>query len=131
MSIAKTFFIAIASSIISIAMSLVYNKLYFDSLGADFSLVVTPIGIISACLIGGLLLAWGNFFALKLFKSKGQIIFNLSAGVLSFASLIGVFATTLPLEIEFPEMFPGLVSPMHFFPVMAHLALLPLFVSKD
>lgn len=131
MTISRTFILAILSSVIAITMSMVYNKLYFDALGADFSTIVTPIGIVAACLIGGLLLAWGNYLALRLFKSKGQIIFNLTAGVLSFASLIGVFATTLPLEIDFPEMFPGLVSPMHFFPVMAHLALIPLFVRKD
>lgn len=131
MSIRNVFILALASAVISSAMSLVYNKLYFDFLGNDFSSIVTPGGIIAACVIGALLLAWGNFFALKFIKKHGQLIFNLVAGILSFASIVGPFSQTLPVEIEaMPEMFPGLVSPMHFFPVLAHLALLPLFVNK-
>lgn len=133
MSVKNTFFATLFSAIISIALCMVYQMVYFKATMVDFSSFVQPIHIVAACLIAALLLAWGNFFALKYIKNKttGQFIFNLLAGMLSFASIVGVFAAKLPPEtIEFPELFPGLGVPMHFFPVLAHLAVLPLFTNK-
>jgi hypothetical protein len=66
-----------------------------------------------------LILAWKGENAL------GWI--NIIYSVLSFASIIGVIGYNLPLEIEFPEMFPGLVIPMHFFPILSFLTVYPFF----
>jgi len=136
MTIKKTFFLALLATVVSATMSFVYSKVYFMANEYDFSPVISPLHMVAACLVGALLLAWGNFFALKFFKNKslGQFIFNLVAGILSFASIVGVFATVLPIDqFEDPTalfVFPGLAVPMHFFPVLAHLAVLPLFTNK-
>jgi hypothetical protein len=50
--------------------------------------------------------------------------------VLSFASIIGAIGMTLPLDIDFPELFPGLVVPMHFFPALAYFAIAPFFKKE-
>jgi hypothetical protein len=35
------------------------------------------------------------------------------------------------LDVEFPEMFPGLVIPMHFFPALAFFAIDPFFKQSS
>lgn len=130
MTAKNTLLLTLTSAVISIALCMVYQKIYSDQLFLDFSSVLSPMAVIGACTIGALLLAWGNFFALKYVKKHGQVIYNLLVGILSFASIIGPLAQKLPLDVEFPEMFPGLAIPMHFFPVLAHLAVLPLFVGS-
>jgi hypothetical protein len=50
--------------------------------------------------------------------------------VLFFVSIIGAIAMTLPLAIDFPELFPGLVVPMHFLPAWAYFAM-ALFFKKE
>lgn len=136
MSVKNTFFQAILATAIAFAMCFVYSKVYFTANEIDFSPVASPLHMLAACLIGTLLLAWGNFVALRLIKNKrtAQFIFNLVAGILSFASIISAFAAKLPVD-QFDDYalftFPGLVVPMHFFPVLAHLAVLPLFTNKD
>lgn len=136
MTVKKTFILAVLAGLVSFALCFVYAKVYFKANEFDFSPVISPLHMLAASLIGTLLLAWGNFFALRFIKNKtvGQVVFNLVAGILSFASIVGVFATILPIDLfEDPTalfVFPGLAVPMHFFPVLAHLALLPLFTHK-
>lgn len=55
---------------------------------------------------------------------------NVVIAILSFASIIGPIGMSLPLSIEYPELFPGLVVPMHFFPALAFMAIYPLFSIK-
>ena len=55
---------------------------------------------------------------------------NLVIAVLSFASIISPISMSLPLDIESPELFPGLVVPMHFFPALAFFAISPFFKTQ-
>jgi hypothetical protein len=63
-------------------------------------------------------------------KDKGEIVFNFLFSLLSFASLLAPFGAKLPLDIEAPELFPGMVIPMHFFPALAWYTIKPLFIKK-
>jgi hypothetical protein len=83
-----------------------------------------------ASLSGGVLAAVGYWAADKLLKAKGEIVFNLVFSILSFATLLAPFAAKLPLDIEAPELFPGMVIPMHFFPALAWFTLKPIFIKK-
>jgi hypothetical protein len=68
------------------------------------------------------------------FKWKGEKLFawiNLLICFFSFASIIGVLGMQLPLNIESPEMFPGLAIPMHFFPALFFFAVYPYFRSRS
>lgn len=107
--------------------SLVYAKVYHSSLGADFSKVVTTVKIFALSIFGTVLAAIGYSVLEKWLRKNGEIVFTLLFAILSFASLLAPFATKLPLDLEAPELFPGMVIPMHLFPAMAWFTLKPLF----
>ncbi|WP_162902880.1 hypothetical protein [Taibaiella koreensis] len=116
------------AGILAAIAALVYQQIYFKSLGADFSTVISAAGIVATS-VGATLLAsfaYGFLFQ-KSLKDKAPVVFNLLLLLLSFVSIAGPFAVKLPLELEAPELFPGLTVPMHFFPALAWLALSPLF----
>jgi hypothetical protein len=82
------------------------------------------------CILAGLLASTGYGLLTKWLPRAGEIIFNFVLVILTFASILGPFATKLPLDIEMPELFPGLTVPMHFFPALAWFTLKPLFIKK-
>lgn len=117
---------AISSTLASIAC-IIYAKIYSETQLVDFSKVANNISFILSSSIGCFLMASGYklILAWKGENTLGWI--NIIYSVLSFASIIGVIGYNLPLEIEFPEMFPGLVIPMHFFPILSFLTVYPFF----
>ncbi len=117
---------AISSTLASIAC-IIYAKIYSETQLVDFSKVANNISFILSSSIGCFLMASGYkvILAWKGENALGWI--NIIYSVLSFASIIGVIGYNLPLEIEFPEMFPGLVIPMHFFPILSFLTVYPFF----
>ncbi len=126
----KSLALGIVSGLLAGIASLVYAKVYHSSLGADFSKVARTVGILAASVFGTVLAALGYWVLNKWLKDKGEIVFNFLFVLLSFASILGPFATKLPLDLEAPELFPGLVIPMHFFPVLAWHTLKPLFFKQ-
>lgn len=125
----RSFLLGLVSGILAGIASLIYARVYHNSLGADFSTVAATTSILAASLLGGVLAAIGYWLLNKLLKSKGEIVFNFVFTILSFASILGPLATRLPLEVEMPELFPGLTVPMHFFPALAWYTLKPLFIQ--
>ncbi|WP_315821328.1 hypothetical protein [Paraflavitalea speifideaquila] len=126
----RAFLLGLVSGALAGAASLIYAKVYHDSLGVDFSTVAAATSIIAASLLGGVLAAVGYWLLYKLLKSKGEIVFNFLLTILSFASILMPLAYRLPLEAEMPELFPGLAVPMHFFPALAWFTLKPLFIQQ-
>ncbi len=126
----KSLLLGAVSGILAAIASIIYQKVYAGSLGADFSAIAKPLNIVITSLVGSLVAATGYWLFTKWFKSKGEIIFNLAFVILSFASILGAFAFRLPFDIEMPELFPGLVVPMHFFPALAWFTLKPLFIPS-
>jgi thiol:disulfide interchange protein len=122
--------LGIVSGLLAGLVSLAYARIYHSSLGADFSRVAKPVGIMAASLVGGVLAAIGYWVFDKWLKQRGEIVFNFLFVILSFATVIGAFGAKLPLDIEAPELFPGLVVPMHFFPALGWFTLKPLFFPK-
>ena len=55
---------------------------------------------------------------------------NVLIAALSFLSILGPLSMSLPLNIKFPEMFPGLAIPMHFFPALMFFGLFPFFTNS-
>ena len=109
--------------------SLVYQKVYASSLGEDFATIAKPVAIISISLFAGLVAALLYWSLNNWLRNKGEIIFNFVFVILSFASILAPFAMKLPFDIETPELFPGLIVPMHFFPALAWFTLKPLFIQ--
>jgi hypothetical protein len=123
----KSLLLGIVSGVMAGIASLIYAKVYHSSLGADFSKVVTTVKIFALSIFGTVLAAIGYWMLNKWLRKSGEIVFNLLFAILSFASLLAPFATKLPLTLEAPELFPGMVIPMHLFPFMAWFTLKPFF----
>jgi hypothetical protein len=126
----KLLLLGLVSGVLAALAALIYQKIYVNSLGADFSTVVKPAYIVITCILAGLLASIGYGLLTKWLPRAGEIIFNFVLVILTFASILGPFATKLPLDIEMPELFPGLTVPMHFFPALAWFTLKPLFIKK-
>ena len=129
MTFTKTLLLALISGIISGLICLMYSIIYSDSFFVDFSSILNPAGMFISSTIGTLLMSIGYFCIVKWNKAKLIPIANIFYSALSFGSIIGVLAFKLPLDMEFPEMFPGLAIPMHFFPALSFLSLAPFFLK--
>ena len=125
----KALLLGIVSGLLAGIAGLIYARVYYNANEADFSKVVSNIRIIASSLFGGVLAAIGYTVLTTLLKGKGEIVFNLLFTILSFASLLLPIAFKLPLSIETPELFPGMVIPMHFFPALGWYTLKPLFIK--
>lgn len=108
----------------------IYLNIYQELYLLDFSLVVNAFAIISSSIIGCILMGGAYFLLEKLKKEYFKGVLNILFMIISFSSIIPVMTMALPLEIEFPELFPGLVIPIHFFPAMTFFGLAPFFVKK-
>lgn len=123
----QTFIMGITASLLSSLASIIYFNIYKEALLVNFSKVVGISNIIAACCIGCLLMAVGYMLAIKWKGVKIVGWLNIIFGILSFASIAGVFGFNLPIDIESPELFPGMVIPMHFFPVLSIVTIFPFF----
>jgi hypothetical protein len=121
--------LGIISGLLASIVSIIYQRVYASALGTDFATIAKPVNIIISSTIGCIIAAIGYWLFDKWFKAKGEIIFNFVFVILSFASILPAIAVKLPLTVDTPELFPGLVVPMHFFPALAWFTLKPLFIK--
>lgn len=126
----KVILLGITAGLLAAIASLIYTDVYQSSLGGDFSRLVNVGTVLPATLLAGVVAGVGYFLLDKWLPRWGELIFNLVFVVLSFASIVIPFGATLPLDIDYPELFPGLTVPMHFFPALAWLTLKPLFIRQ-
>lgn len=126
----KALLLGIVSGLLAGIAGLVYARVYYTANEADFSKVASSVRILASSLFGGVLAAIGYTILDKLLKAKGEIVFNFIFTLLSFASLLLPIGFKLPLNVETPELFPGMVIPMHFFPALGWYTLKPLFIKK-
>ena len=126
----KALLLGIISGLLAGIAGVVYARVYYTVNEADFSKVASTIRILASSLFGGVLAAIGYTIADRLLKAKGEIVFNFLFTLLSFASLLAPISFKLPLDIQTPELFPGMVIPMHFFPALGWYTLKPLFIKK-
>lgn len=117
----------IAGSLLSSIACIIYWKFYQEVFLVDYSSIIGFSNIISACLVGCLLMSvsYKVFIQWLGIRSIGWL--NLLFGIISFASIIGVMGFNLPLDTQSPELFPGMVIPMHFFPILSLLTIFPFF----
>lgn len=126
----KTFIHGIVAGVLASTASLIYFNLYQSTLGTSFNKVINAGSIVGASIFGCVLISIAYFFLYRFNKENFKGILNIVITVLSFASIIGAISTSLPLDIESPELFPGLAVPMHFFPALAFFAIEPFFGYK-
>jgi hypothetical protein len=119
--------LGLVSGVLSGLASVIYQHVYNAAVGADFSNIVTIAAIIGASIFGGSLTAIGYVWFSKWFKSKANQVFNLVFVVFCIISIVSPIAFKLPLTVQSPELFPGMMVPMHLFPPLAWLTLHPFF----
>lgn len=118
------------AGILSALSSAMYFYIYQNTLMVDFSKMVNIGSIIGASVVGCMLISLGYALLTKLEKTNLLGWLNIFICILSFASIIGPISMSLPLDIEYPELFPGLVVPMHFFPALAYFTIHPFFITN-
>jgi len=126
----KTLLHGLSAGFLSAIACLFYSEIYNATSGADFSEVINIFPVIITCIVGCMIAAAGNLFLAKWIGNKNthEIIFNIIFLFLTFISCIYPLSVRLPYEkFDFPQLFNGLVIPMHFFPVLFWIALSPVF----
>jgi ABC-type branched-subunit amino acid transport system permease subunit len=126
----KSLALGVVSGLLAGIAGVIYARLYYSINEADFSQVASAVKIVSASLFGGILAAIGYTLLDRWLAARGEIVFNLVFTLISFISLLGPIAVRLPRNIDTPELFPGMVIPMHFFPALAWFTLKPLFIRS-
>ena len=123
----KIFFHGLWAGLLSSTAAIIYHRIYFFATEADYSKIINIGSLVGSSLLGCLLAAIGYWLFNKWFGRRADIIFNLTFTLLCFASIVLPLSISLPLDIQNPELFPGLTIPMHFFPALAWFTLDPLF----
>jgi len=120
------------AGILSGITSVAYMFSYSSNMQVDFSSIANPVMIILTSTIGLLMATIGYWGINKLnwFGVKTELVFNFIFFILSFVSIFGTFGAPLPDGTIKPELFSGMVIPMHFFPMLFWLMLKPVFKNK-
>ncbi len=127
----KRYFLhGLVAGILAALAANIYDRIYFFATEADFSGVLGISRIISLNIFFCFVAAFLNFFLVKWLKKTGEIVFNFLFSILSFAMIIIPISVSLPLDLKFPELFPGLAVPMLFFPAISWYTVVPLFREK-
>ncbi len=126
----KTFLHGIISGLLASAAGIIYFNIYQNTLGTEFNKIVNIRSIAGVSIIACMLIALSYWVLEKFNKDKWKGILNVLIALLSFASIISPISMSLPFDIKNPELFPGLVIPMHFFPALAFFTLVPFFKDK-
>jgi hypothetical protein len=127
----KIFLHGIVAGILAALAGVIYFVIYQNTLGTAFQKTVNVPAIIGSSVFGTMLIACGYAVLLKTGKMRFSGWYNILVSVLSFASIIGPVSMSLPLTVENPELFPGLVVPMHFFPALAYFTIAPFLGYKS
>ena len=129
--IKQEFIHGIIAGILASIAGIIYYHIYFFANEADFSKIVNTYSIIGLNISAGIVLAFVHAAFVKWIKKSAELLFNLTLSVFSFALIIIPISITLPLTIEFPELFPGLTIPMLFFPAIAWFTVNPVFRNME
>jgi hypothetical protein len=127
----KYFIHGLVSGILASLAAIIYLRVYFFVTLADFSSILGIPRIVGFNILYCLMATFLNWFLVIWMKQRGEIVFNFLFSILSFALIIVPISISLPLEIEFPELFPGLAIPIIFFPAIAWYTIVPFFREKE
>lgn len=126
----NTFILGAISTVLSALACIVYAQIYTGALVVNYDKVTGVSQFISASAVGCFLISLGYMLVIKWKGDQLTGWLNIFYGVVSFASIAGVFGFNLPLEVQSPELFPGMVVPMHFFPLLSVLLIYPFFKGR-
>ena len=113
----------LVSALAGVGYSVMYQGLMF----LDFNPVLSYTSIVINSILSCFIMAIAYWALDKLNKVKFRGIVNVAIVLFSFFSILLPISMNLPLDIDFPELFPGLAIPMHFFPALIFFGLTPFF----
>ena len=120
----------ITAGILAALAGVIYQYIYQEALYLDFSKVINTGSIVGASIFGCMLMALGYWLLKRLKKPNLKGWINVIIAILTFISILGPLSMTLPLDVESPELFPGLAIPMHFMPAMIFFGVYPFFKKE-
>ena len=126
----KVFLHALLSASLAAIAALLYQRIYFFATETDFSKVLSTGKLIALSILTSMLAALLNYILNRIFKKRGEVVFNFLFSIISFIGVMVPISISLPLAVHSPELFPGLAVPMVFFPAMAWYTVNPLFLKK-
>ena len=115
------------SSVPATLAGISYQSAYEAALSSDFSIIINPLSISMATTIGCTLMSLGNLLLARLKLSRFQGWYHMLINILSILSIVGPIHTNLPPEIKRPDLFPGLIAPLHLFPALFFITLSTFF----
>lgn len=136
----KSLLLGLSAGVLAGIASIILMSIYKEAYFTDFSTVkvilsesvafqFNPLSLVFLNVFLGIVIGlWYTLF-IKIFKSKGLIIFNLSLTIITFATLILPMAAKLSLDVDEDTMmlFPGFATTIHFFPILSWYTLKPIF----
>ena len=131
MSMKNIFFQGLLSGLLSTFAAGTYFIIYQTTLQTSFDKIINLRSIAGASMVGTMLITMGYVTLYKYNNQRLAGVLNIFIVILSFMSIITPISMSLPLDIESPELFPGLVVPMHFFPALVYFSLGPFFQQKN
>lgn len=128
----RALFLGLTAGVLAGVACAIYAEVFYMANAGmlDFSMVVDTKMMFGATIFSCVLASIGFWLADKWLAKTGRVIFNFLFTIISFGSIIMPYAATLPLDVEFPEMFPSLVVPMHFFPALIWFTVQPIFIKS-
>ena len=112
----KQYFIyGVTAGVFSALAGVVYQNVYQEAMYVDFSSVINIVSISGASICACVLMALSYWLLAQQNKLNSTGWLNVIITVITFLSILLPVSMTLPLDIEYPELFPGLAIPMHFF----------------
>jgi hypothetical protein len=127
----RIFLHAALASALALTAAVIYRRIYFFATEVDFSKVLGLGRLAGISMLVCMLAALLNYGLVRLLKKWGELVFNLLFSIFSFAAVMIPISFTLPLSVQFPELFPGLGVPMVFFPAIAWYTVNPLFANNQ
>jgi len=121
----------VISAVLATVASIIYFHIYQTTLDTHFNKIINIGSITGATFFWCMLITMGYALLFKFKKQNLNPWLNVLIAILSFASIISPISMTLPLDLESPELFPGLVVPMHFFPALAFFCISPFFIRQQ
>jgi len=120
------FFLSLIVAVFASLVGVGYTSSYYIFL-FDFSSFLPIWKIIAAYFSISLTISGLRFLFDFLFKSWGELLFNIKLSILTIASILHPILVNG--DFEMAEMYPGFAIPLYFFPTVTWLALAP-FLNK-
>src|ERR1700754_1505279 len=104
----RVFIHGLVAAVLAAVAGIIYNRIYFFATETDFSKIINTGSIIGVSVLVCMVATFIYFVLVKWLGKRGEIIFSFLFSIISFACVMVPISITLPLDIQSPEIFPGL-----------------------